>query len=131
MKREEMLQMERPPSSHIPMDRERRAKQFAPFQALRGFGHSIAEKGKFYERKKFQSDEQRLEIDRSLAELKDGESIRIMYYMESQSKPGFGTYLTVEGVPKLFPHLRILSIEGLEILFDDVVGMELLEDEEK
>ena len=41
--REEMLRMQRPLSGRIPMDRQRRAKQFAPFQALKGFEDSIRE----------------------------------------------------------------------------------------
>ena len=54
MKREELLLRERPPSHYRHMDISRRAKQFAPFAALKGFEDIIRE-----ERKKADREEKR------------------------------------------------------------------------
>lgn len=41
---EDMMRMSRPRSGRVKMDRRNRAKQFAPFDALRGFGAAIRDK---------------------------------------------------------------------------------------
>lgn len=125
--RDEMLKMKRPQSTKIPMDRKKRAKQFAPFQALKGFEHSVKEKETVYEARKFQYDGTRSGLDQKLSEIGNRE-IRITYYLESDAKPGFGTYLEVYGVAKILPHLRIMEIGGLEIAMDDITDIKVLED---
>lgn len=133
----DMLHMKRPPSSHIPMDRQRRAKQFAAFQALTGFEHSIREEGRFLVMKKTQSNFARMELDEKLAALAQptqssswhaAKAVKITYYLESQQKPGFGSYLEVCGIPDFIPHLKIIQIEGIEIPFSDIFAIEILEE---
>ena len=123
LKKIEMLDMEGPVSDRIPMDRRRRAKQFAPFQALKGFEHSVKEKEVVYERRREQYDGMRIALDKKLSEIENRE-VKVTYYLESSIKPGFGTYLDVYGIPKLFPHLRRMQIGGLDLSFDDIVDLE-------
>ncbi|MDO4978082.1 MAG: hypothetical protein Q4E53_12570 [Eubacteriales bacterium] len=135
---DDLLTMPRPRSSRIPMDRQRRAKQFAAFQALKGFGTSIREEGRFLVMKKTQSEFARSDLDEKIQALcQPGQSsilhstkaVKVTYYLESQQKPGFGTYLDIYGVPHLVPHLKILQMEGIDIPFSDIFAIEIMDDE--
>lgn len=127
--RKDMLLMKRPPSKRLPMDRKRRAKQFAPFQALKGFAHSISETETLYVEKKKQSDAVRLEMDRMIKALPDGVAVTVVFFQESEKHPGLGMYLPVTGVPKIIEHEKVMEIAGIRIPIDDIA--EMIRDEEE
>ena len=51
---------------HPPMETARRAKIFAPFDALRGFGEAIAAKNVLYEEKKVLTEGEKEDLDRKI-----------------------------------------------------------------
>lgn len=56
---------------------ERRAKQFAPFAALKGFEDAVREKEIIYEPRRILSEERKNELDMKLRMLKPGMEIQI------------------------------------------------------
>ena len=81
---QKILYLPRPLSKRYPMAVERRAKQFAPFAALKGFEESVKEKEIIYEPKRILPDEKKNELDMKLKLLKPGMNIRAVYYQESR-----------------------------------------------
>lgn len=79
---EEMLRMPRPVSGHLHMDQRNRAKQFAPFDALRGFGASIRERAVVYSPRPVLCEDRKEEIERALAELCVGDEVMVVYFRE-------------------------------------------------
>ena len=63
---QKILYLPRPLSKRYPMAVERRAKQFAPFAALKGFEESVKEKEIIYEPKRILPDEKKNELDMKL-----------------------------------------------------------------
>lgn len=60
------LYIPRPVSKRYPMDVQHRAKQFAPFAALRGFEEIVRKQEILYEQRKVLSEEQKCGLDRKL-----------------------------------------------------------------
>ena len=63
-----------------PMPRSRRAKQFMPFDALRGLKEAIAAKERVIEPRRYLSEDAIAEINDKLVSLHKGEIITITYY---------------------------------------------------
>lgn len=63
-----------------PMPRSRRAKQFMPFDALRGLKEAIAAKERVIEPRRYPSDDAIAEINASLLGLHKGQIITVVYY---------------------------------------------------
>lgn len=106
----DMIYLQRPVSRRIRMDIGHRAKQFAPFAALKGFEESVRKKEIIYEKKKILSDDRKWEIDQKLRLLEYGKRIQVTFFQESQEYPGKGQYHTVDGVVDFYDpsiHLRI------------------------
>ena len=59
------LYVPRPVSKRYPMDVQHRAKQFAPFAALRGFEEIVRKQEILYEQRKMLSEEQKCGLDRN------------------------------------------------------------------
>ena len=71
-----IMYLQRPVSKRYPMAVERRAKQFAPFAALKGFEETIREKEFIYEMKRVLPEEKKNDLDMKLKILKPGMEIR-------------------------------------------------------
>ena len=67
-----IIHLPRPASGRTPMAVERRAKQFAPFAALKGFEDAVREKEIIYEPRRILSEERKNELDMKLRMLKRG-----------------------------------------------------------
>ena len=63
-----------------PMPRSRRAKQFMPFDALRGLREAIAAKERVVEPRRYLSEDAIAEINDALLGLHKGQIITIVYY---------------------------------------------------
>ena len=85
-----------------------RAKQFLPFDALKGLQEALRSKEIEYEEKKEISEEEQEKISAQLCLLDMGDNIKINYYFDSK-------YITIEGIVK-----KIDSIENV-IKFDDIL----------
>lgn len=106
----DMIYLQRPVSRRIRMDIGHRAKQFAPFAALKGFEESVRKKEIIYEKKKILLDDRKWEIDQKLRLLEYGKRIQVTFFKESREYPGKGQYQTVDGMVDFYDpsiHLRI------------------------
>lgn len=79
---EEMLRMPRPVSGHLHMDQRNRAKQFAPFDALKGFGESLRERAVVYTSRPVLCEDRKEELDREIAQLCCGDEVTVVYFKE-------------------------------------------------
>lgn len=97
-----------------PMDPAVRAKQFQPFDALKGFREALAEKERDTVPRKELSPEQEEEIDYMLTRLRQGDVAAVEYYSEGEYRRIMGE---VSGISKKD---RMLEINKVKILFDDI-----------
>ncbi len=131
---------------HPPMERGKRAKIFAPFDALDGYGGAIRAKNTLYTDKILLSAEQTVELDRRLTALKNMLDERVRGRRTAGGRPlaplprvkvtyfvpcgdrfhdafgRLGTYETAEG-PCLSVDpdaARTVRVGGLTIAFDDI-----------
>ncbi len=66
--------------TRLKMRREDRAKQFAPFAALKGFDEALRAKEKIVVSKPVLSEEEREELDRNLHTIEYGSIVKAKYY---------------------------------------------------
>ena len=93
-----------------------RAKQFAPFAALKGLPEALAEKEKIRVPRHIVSEDMAEEINRSITELRPGMIVTVVYYNEPEQE-----YLQLTGtVAKLYEYERILQIVKTKIKYDDI-----------
>ena len=105
---------------HPPMDRGHRAKLFAPFDALSGYGEALAEQEIVYQEREVLSEERRQELDARLDHLLriyrarksgtryaggnlatmvfDPPIVTVRYFMETPGQDGRGQYHTLSGL---------------------------------
>ena len=101
------------------MNREDRAKQFAPFDALKGLREALREKEIEHERqqKKELSDEDTHAIQERLAQIKKGDELEVTYFKN-------GYYVSIKGVVlKIDTIYRYLQIGDEKIFFDDILKL--------
>lgn len=107
------------------MDRENRAKQFMPFDALKGLRAALAEKERVIVGKRELSEEKKEELDRKLKRIEKQDIIIVEYFDNDE-------YVRVKGmVSGLDLSGRILKIVNQKISFDtifDLQGEKLEED---
>ena len=126
---------------HPPMENSRRAKLFAPFDALRGFREAIAAKRVLYEDRRELTEKETESLDREIAVLQEladnrrrfGEkppSIRITYFQpcqdpESDAFGKKGTCETITGsLQKVDPLQRKIILDTKEIPFQAIYKIE-------
>ena len=99
-----------------PMSRSRRAKQFMPFDALRGLKEAIAERERVIEPRRYLSDDAIAEINDTLLGLKKGQIITVVYYGTYEQK-----YLQLTGpVIKVDPYWHSLQVGNIVIDFPEI-----------
>ena len=123
---EKILHAERPvhlqdafSAKYPPMPREKRAKLFAPFDALAGYGEALDEQEVIYQGREVLSEEKRQELDKKLDFLRtvyrerrqgtkyvggslavkafDPPCVTVRYFEEIPGQDGRGQYRTVSG----------------------------------
>ena len=97
------------------MPRRDRAKQFAPFDALKGLQAALRLKEYEHERMiKGDIQEEKIEeISKTLSEIEKGDEVEVTYFYD-------GYYKTINGPAKVEIEFQILKIDKLEIKFDDI-----------
>ena len=111
--------------THPPMARIKRAAQFAPFDALTGFGAAIKEAGRETEEKKELSEDMKDMLDAKLAvieqHIKEQPEISVTYFQPDEKKTG-GRYTTVSGNVKKLDSIEsvIHMTDGTKIPIGDV-----------
>lgn len=124
---EEMLKMARPRSGHMHMDVRNRAKQFAPFDALRGFGESIREKAVLYSDRPVLCEDRKEEVESALRQLKTGDRVTIIYFEECPHVKPRGRFERISGraewVKGGVAGGKLLLVEETEIPMGDIVDI--------
>lgn len=96
------------------MDRENRAKQFMPFDALKGLREALAEKERELVPKKELSEEEKDELNQRLKQIRKGDRITVEYFQS-------GEYVKITGMVRCIQETsRLIEIEKTRILFDDI-----------
>ena len=100
-----------------------RAKQFAPFDALKGLQNALRVKEYEHDRllKGDLSSEQIDIMTKNLLAIKRNSIIKIKYFFD-------GFYLEEIGKSKVDLINRIIEINSKKILFDDIFSIDILED---
>lgn len=99
-----------------PMPPSRRAKQFAPFDALKGLKEAIAAKEKRPEPRKELTDEKKEQISNTLADLRKGQQVTVVYYgsMEQETLQITGTVMKVDA------YWQTLQVNKVAIDFSEI-----------
>lgn len=96
-----------------------RAKQFLPFDALKGFRKALEEKEKIYENKKDLSDDYFNNLDIKIKNVKKDMNVRIKYYRDLE-------YIETTGVVRKIDSLsRYIVLLNSKISFDDILDIEM------
>lgn len=100
------------------MDRKSRAKQFMPFDALKGFREALAEKERIVVPKRILSETWEAELDWKLRLLQKRDMVRAEYFHN-------GEYLCITGmVSEINRDNRILKIVNTKIAFSDIADLQ-------
>lgn len=100
------------------MDRQNRAKQFMPFDALKGFREALEEKERIIVQKRDLSEEQKEELDFKLRQIRKLDIVTVEYFSQGQ-------YIQMTGVvSKIDTNSRILKIVNTKIAFDDISDLQ-------
>ena len=111
--------------THPPMARIKRAAQFAPFDALTGFGAAIKEAGRETEEKKELSEDEIDMINARLAvieqHIKEQPNITVTYFLPDDKKAG-GRYVTISGNVRMLDGIEhaIIMADRTKIPIEDV-----------
>lgn len=106
-----------------------RAAQFAPFQALTGYGDAIQETARLTDQKIELTEDEKLLLDMKLRELikaiPDGPEAGFTYFKPDSKKDG-GTYVSVTGIVKKVDSLEriVLLDNGMVIPIDAILIIE-------
>ena len=101
------------------MNRADRAKQFAPFDALRGLREALAKKEEEHERqeKRELSEEEQTSIEQALVEIARGDEAEAVCFQD-------GKYVKVVGtVVRVDTNFRYLQIGEGKIAFSNLCGL--------
>lgn len=91
-----------------------RAKQFAPFASLRGYGKTIKNKQKIVMEKRELIEEEIDALNQTIVNLKKGDIITVTYYDN-------GGYVELQGyVSKIDLVFRNITVIKTQIRFDDI-----------
>ena len=100
------------PKTKMPVSE--RAKQFVPFQAVKGLEEALAAKEKIRVPRRQLSEDMIEEINKKLTEISRGQIITVVYYCNEE-------YVQLTGMAaKVDPYLRTLQIVTTGILFEDI-----------
>lgn len=103
-----------------PMPPSRRAKQFTPFDVLKGLKEAIAAKERHPEPRKELSEEMIAEINKTLSGLRRGQQVTVVYYGSMEQE-----YLQLTGtVMKVDPYWKLLQVNHVGIDFDEIYQIE-------
>ncbi|MDD4624347.1 MAG: YolD-like family protein [Bacilli bacterium] len=91
-----------------------RAKQFAPFDSLRGFRALLEEKEKIKDLKKNLSEDEYEELSNKIKEIKKGNNIELIYYSNKE-------YIKINGLVSNIDFIyKFLVIGNIKINFNNI-----------
>ena len=96
-----------------------RAKQFIPFDALKGLKEALKEKEKIYVEKKELSEEEIVNITNVLKEVKKRDFVKVTYFCNDE-------YLALEGMVSLIDYTyKSIKIIKTTIMFEDILSISI------
>ena len=105
-----------------PMPASRRAKQFAPFDALKGLKEAIAKKEHIPTPKRVLAEDAVLELNHQLSLLKKGNMVTVVYYCQYEQE-----YYQLTGpVMKVDSFWNYLQVGHMSIDFSEIAELEQL-----
>lgn len=96
------------------MERTNRAKQFMPFDALKGFREALAEKERLIVPKRELSEEASEELNIKLYGIQKGDVITVDYFEDGEYMSIIGTALKIDKIN------RVIEIRNKKIPFDNI-----------
>lgn len=100
------------------MRREDRAKQFMPFNALKGFHEALLEKEHIIVPKRELSEEQKEELDRKIHQVQKNDIITVEFFQN-------GEYVQVTGMVSGINTIgRVIKIVNTKIQVDDITDLQ-------
>ena len=126
---EDIVDLPHPVSrTHIPMSRQNRAAQFAPFAALTGYEDAVEETARTTSRRVEADEVVREELDRRwryICKCANEATVAVTYFRQDDKKDG-GAYLTVTGKIQKIDNIRgcFYMDDGTSVTFADVLSVE-------
>ena len=97
-----------------------RAKQFLPFDALKGFREALDKVETMHEEKKEFSPEELDDLDKKIKTIKKNDLVKVKYYYDDE-------YLeTIDRLKKIDKVFKKLILNNMKISFDDIMDIELI-----
>ena len=127
---DDIIDLKRPVSAkHPPMDRSDRAAQFAPFQALSGFGALIIEEARLTDGKPQLDDNEKERLDRRLAIIMEAADsspeVKLTVFVKDRKKSGGEITDRTVRIKKIDEVERcIIARDGERIPLDDILGID-------
>jgi hypothetical protein len=104
------------------MPASRRAKQFAPFDALKGLKEAIAEKERIPTPRRILAGDAQEELNEQLSQLHKGDIVTVVYYCIYEQE-----YHQLTGsVAKMDTYWNLLQIGNIAINFSEITEIEQL-----
>lgn len=101
------------------MPREERAKQFMPFDPLKGYRDALKEKERIVVEKIELSEERKEELDFKLSQMKKMDLVTVVYFQKEE-------YIKVTGTVSKIDHTsHILKIVNQKIPIQDIADIEI------
>ena len=98
------------------MDRVSRAKQFLPFDALKGFSEALREKEIEYEEKKELSEESLVELNDKFNQIEIGRSVRLRFYRNGKYVEAYGRVTNIDYIRKKIQIDKNVNINTSDII---------------
>lgn len=121
-----IIDQTRPLPSRPRMPKQNRAKIFAPYQALKGFGEAIHAKDAVFVPRMELAEYAQERLDRKLRQLHRWDTVTVTWF---RGKPGeadrdLGQYVTVTGtVERIDPVFRVLLLGKQRIPMEEIVEL--------
>lgn len=105
-----------------PMSASRRAKQFAPFDALKGLKEAIAEKERIPTPRRILAEDALAELNMQLSQLRKGTMVTVVYYCIYEQE-----YHQITGaVVSIDRYWSLLQVGNTAIDFSEIAEIEIL-----
>lgn len=109
-------------SVRAPMSNSQRAKQFAPFQALKGLNEAIAEVERIPTPRRILAEDAQEELNQQLSQLRKGTMVTVVYYCIYEQE-----YHQITGaVIKVDSYWSSLQIGNISIDFSEISKIEII-----
>lgn len=110
-KYEDIIHLKRPPSRHMKMSLDDRAKIFAPFAALKGYDEAIEDKQTVYIQRPYLSEDEQNHINSILNSIHKNDMVKVMYFKEDHDDMGMMMTLTgkISSIDDIYHTLTIIK----------------------